>query len=119
MRIGYLSADFRAHALASVTTEVFELHDRARHEVFLVSYGPDDGSAERARLIAAADVFVDVASANDRDAALRIADAGIDVLVDLNGATDNGRMGIAAWRPAPVQVNWMGFPGTLGATFYD
>jgi len=119
LRIGYLSADFRAHATAWVTSEVFELHDRARHEVVLISYGPDDGSAERARLIAAADVFVDVANASDREAAMRIADAGIDVLVDLNGATDNGRMGIAAWRPTLVQVNWMGFPGTLGATFYD
>lgn len=119
LRIGYLSGDFRAHATAWLIAELFELHDRARHEVLLLSYGPDDGSAERARLIAAADTFIDVAASDDRESAARIAAASVDLLVDLNGATDNGRMGIAAWRPAPVQVNWLGFPGTLGASFYD
>jgi len=119
LRIGYLSGDFRAHATAYLATEVFELHDRARHEVLLFSHGPDDGSAARARIAAAADRFVDVSSLDDRAAARAIADAGVDLLVDLNGATDNGRIGIAAWRPAPVQVNWLGFPGTLGAAFYD
>jgi predicted O-linked N-acetylglucosamine transferase (SPINDLY family) len=119
LRVGYLSADFRAHATAYLASEVFELHDRDRHEVVLFSYGPDDGSPERARLVAAADAFVDVAALDDLHAAQRIFEHGVDILVDLNGATDNGRMGIAAWRPAPIQVNWLGFPGTLGAPFYD
>ena len=118
LRIGYLSADFRAHATAWLVSEVFELHDRNRYKIVLFSYGPDDGSAERARLGAAAEL-VDLAHEDDRAAAMRIAGANVDLLVDLNGATDNGRMGIAAWRPAPIQVNWLGFPGTLGASFYD
>jgi len=119
LRIGYLSADFRAHATTHLVGEVVELHDRDRHDVILFSYGPDDGSAERARVAAAADAFVDIAALDDREAALRIAAMDVDLLVDLNGATDNGRMGIASWRPAPWQVNWLGFPGTLGAAFYD
>jgi predicted O-linked N-acetylglucosamine transferase (SPINDLY family) len=119
VRVGYLSADFREHATAYLIAEVLELHDRARVEVLLFSYGPDDGSAMRARLVRAADRFVDLRGSDDDEAARSIRAAGIDVLVDLNGNTDNGRMGIAARRPAPVQVNWLGFPGTLGAPFYD
>jgi predicted O-linked N-acetylglucosamine transferase (SPINDLY family) len=119
LRIGYLSADFREHATAWLVSELIELHDRSRFDVALYSYGPDDRSAARARLARAADRFVDVATASDEAAARRIAGDGVDVLVDLNGNTDNGRMGIAAWRPAPVQVNWLGFPGTLGSDHYD
>jgi predicted O-linked N-acetylglucosamine transferase (SPINDLY family) len=119
IRVGYLSADFREHATAHLAAELFELADRARFEVVLLSYGPDDGSAMRARLQRAADAFVDLRELDDEAAARAIASREIDVLVDLNGNTDNGRMGIAALRPAPVQVNWLGFPGTLGAAFYD
>ena len=119
LRVGYLSADFRAHATAYLASEALELHDRTRHEIVLFSYGPDDASPERARLVAAADAFVDTSALDDRHAAQRIFQHGVDILVDLNGATDNGRMGIAAWRPAPIQINWLGFPGTLGAPFYD
>lgn len=119
IRVGYLSADFRAHATAYLTAELFELHDRSRFEVVLLSYGPDDGSAMRARLARAADRFVDLSAKNDDEAARTIAASVLDILIDLNGNTDNGRMGIAARRPAPIQVNWLGFPGTLGAPFYD
>jgi predicted O-linked N-acetylglucosamine transferase (SPINDLY family) len=119
IRVGYLSADFRAHATAYLTAELFELHDRARFEVVLLSYGPDDASAARARLERAADRFVELRGMSDDDAARTIAALEIDVLLDLNGNTDNGRVGIAARRPAPIQVNWLGFPGTLGAPFYD
>jgi protein O-GlcNAc transferase len=119
IRLGYLSADFREHATAYLIAEVVELHDRSRFEVVLLSYGPDDGSAMRARLRHAADAFVDLRGLDDDAAARAIASRGIDILIDLNGNTDNGRMGIAARRPAPVQVNWLGFPGTLGAPFYD
>jgi len=118
-RIGYLSADFREHATAYLTTEVFELHDRARHEIVLLSYGPDDASDARARLVRAADRFVDLRALDDAGAAARIAELGLDLLVDLNGNTDNGRMGIPARRPAPIQLSWLGFPGTLGVDFYD
>jgi predicted O-linked N-acetylglucosamine transferase (SPINDLY family) len=119
LRVGYLSADFREHATAYLTAELFERHDRTRFEVLLLSYGPDDGSAMRARLQRAADRFIELSILSDRDAAAAVAAAGVDILVDLNGNTDNGRMGIAAHRPAPIQVNWLGFPGTLGASFYD
>lgn len=119
IRVGYLSADFRAHATAYLTAELFELHDRARFKVVLLSYGPDDRSATRARLVRAADEFVDLREHGDGAAARAIAERELDILVDLNGNTDNGRMGIAARRPAPVQVSWLGFPGTLGAPFYD
>ena len=119
LRVGYLSADFRAHATAHLAAEVLERHDRRTHEVVLLSYGPDDGSAMRARLAATADRFVELAALPDDAAARVIAEAGIDVLVDLNGNTDNGRMGIAARRAAPLQVAWLGFPATLGAPFYD
>ena len=119
LRIGYLSGDFRAHATAYLTAGLFECHDRARCEVVLLSYGPNDGSAMRVRLESGADAFVELSGMSDEAAAGRIAALGLDVLVDLNGNTDNGRMGIAARRPAPVQVSWLGFPGTLGAPFYD
>ena len=119
LRIGYLSGDFREHATAFLTAELFELHDRARHEIHLFSYGPDDGSQTRARLRAGADRFIDLSTRDDHDAARAVADCALDILVDLNGNTDNGRMGIAALRPAPIQVNWLGFPGTLGAEWYD
>jgi len=119
VRVGYLSADFRAHATGYLTAELFECHDRSRFEVVLLSYGPADGSAMRARLEAAADDFIDLEHADDDAAAARIAACDLDVLVDLNGNTDNGRMAIAARRPAPLQVNWLGFPGTLGVAFYD
>ena len=85
----------------------------------MFSYGPDDGSAMRSRVIAAADTFVELAGMPDDAAAARIASCDLDLLVDLNGNTDNGRVGIAARRPAPIQVSWLGFPGTLGAPFYD
>jgi predicted O-linked N-acetylglucosamine transferase (SPINDLY family) len=119
LRVGYLSADFREHATAYLTAELFELHDRGRFEVVLLSYGPDDGSAMRERLVRAADRFVDLRALDDAAAARAIADLGIDVLVDLNGNTDNARMRIVARRPAPVQVSWLGFPGTVGGEVHD
>jgi protein O-GlcNAc transferase len=119
LRIGYLSADFREHATAWLTAELFELHDRERFEIVLLSYGPDDGGPSRQRLRRGADRFVDIAAMPDAPAAWRIAEERIDILVDLNGNTDNGRMGIAAFRPASLQVNWLGFPGTLGGECYD
>lgn len=119
LRVGYLSADFRAHATAYLIAELLEIHDRAGIEVVMLSYGPDDGSPMRKRLLAAADRFVDLRMLDDAAAAGRIAALGVDVLVDLNGNTDNARPGIAARRPARVQVNWLGFPGTLGDPAYD
>jgi len=119
LRIGYLSADFRRHPVASLIAELFELHDRRAVEVCAYSYGPDDGSAIRARLARACDRFVDICATSFVEAARRIHDDGVDILVDLQGHTTLARTQIAALRPAPIQVNWLGYPGTMGAECID
>ncbi|MGE5641010.1 MAG: tetratricopeptide repeat protein [Clostridia bacterium] len=119
IRVGYLSADLHAHATAYLTAELFELHDRSRFEIFAYSYGADDGSPMRARLRRGFDRFVDIALLGSAEAAEAIRQDGVDILVDLKGYTTHARPGIPALRPAPVQVNWLGYPGTMGASFID
>jgi protein O-GlcNAc transferase len=119
LRVGYLSADFHEHATAYLTAELFELHDRERFEVIGYSYGRDDASPMRARLRLAFDRFVDLAQCSDADAAAIIHADGVDILVDLKGYTLHARTGIPALRPAPIQVNYLGYPGTMGAEFID
>ncbi|HET7198849.1 MAG TPA: tetratricopeptide repeat protein, partial [Burkholderiales bacterium] len=119
LRIGYLSAEFHAHATAYLTAELFELHDRGRFEIFAYSYGPEDHSAIRGRVRRAFDRFVDVRALSDADAARAIHADGIDILVDLKGYTFRARPGILALRPAPLQVGYLGYPGTTGAPFID
>jgi predicted O-linked N-acetylglucosamine transferase (SPINDLY family) len=119
-RIGYLSADFRDHPVAHLLGEVFELHDRSRVEVFAYSsLGKDDRSAARQRIQTSAHHFVDVEPLSVKATAQRIHEDGIDVLIDLGGYTQNNRAGVFALRPAPVQVNYLGYPGTLGAAYID
>ncbi len=118
-RIGYVSADFRGHPVAYLIAETFELHDRHRFEVFGYSLGPTDGSPIRRRIEAAFDGFVDCRALSDDEVAQRIRTDRIDILVDLTGHTNIGRPGIFARRPAPVQVNYLGYPGTSGAAFMD
>nr|WP_211113814.1 glycosyltransferase family 41 protein [Azospirillum picis] len=119
LRIGYLSADFHQHATALLIAELVERHDRGRVDVVGCSYGPDDGGALRARLVAGFDRFLDLAALPDDAAAQAIHEAGIDILVDLKGHTQHARPGIAARRPAPVQAQWLGYPGTLGSPAID
>lgn len=119
IRIGYLSADYHQHATAYLMAELFERHDRQRFELTAYSYGPDDKSDMRTRLEKAFDHFVDIRMLPHRAAAQRIYDDGIDILVDLKGYTGEGRLQIAAHRPAPVQVSYLGYPGTLGVDFMD
>ena len=119
VRIAYLSADFHRHAIAFLLAELFELHDRSRFEVLGVSYGPDDDSDMRARLVAAFDQFHDVQSMSDRDVAKLLNDLEVDIAIDLNGLTRDCRPCILAHRPAPIQVNYLGYPGTMGADFID
>jgi len=114
LRIGYLSGDFRLHPLAFLISELIELHDRSRFEVFAYSYAKDDNTAERKRLEQAFDRFVDIRSMSQQEAAKRIHADGIDILIDLTGFTQSSRSGIVALRPAPIQVSWLGFPGTMG-----
>jgi len=119
LRIGYLSAEFHAHATAYLAAELFELHDRSRFEIFAYSYGPDDRSAVRARLQSSFDRFVDLRSLSHAESATAIHADGVDILVDLKGYTVHARPEIVALRPAPVQVNYLGYPGTMGADFVD
>ncbi len=119
LRIAYLSADFQNHATAYLTAELLELHDRSRFEIAGISFGRDDGSAMRARLTNAFDRFHDVQARSDRDVAMLIRDLGIDIAVDLKGFTRHARPEILSFRPAPIQVNFLGFPATMGADFID
>lgn len=119
LRIGYLSADFYSHATMVLWIGALEAHDRARFEVFLYSHSPDDGSPLRRRTVAAAEHFVEVGGLSDRALAQRMQADGIDIFIDLKGYTKNARYGVAPLRPAPVQVNFLGFPGTLGGRAFD
>ena len=119
LRIGYLSWGLHRHATAYLAAELFELHDRRRVEVFAYAYGPDDGSPIRARIRKATEHFMDVSRESYRAIARRIHDDGIDVLVDLTGYTLGARPQVLALRPAPVQVSWLGYPGTMGADCID
>ncbi len=117
--LGYLSADFQQHATAYLIAELFEQHDRARFEVVGYSYGADDGSAMRRRLVGAFDRFVDIQSDSHLQAAQRIAADEVDILIDLKGYAGHTRTPILAYRPSPIQVNYLGYPGTMGASFMD
>jgi predicted O-linked N-acetylglucosamine transferase (SPINDLY family) len=119
LRIGYLSNDFHHHATAMLMVEMLERHDRSRFDVRLYSYAHDDGTPMRRRVAASSEHFVDVTRMSDREAAQRIRDDGIDVLVDLKGYTRGSRMHLLAYRPAPVQAQFLGYPGTTGADCVD
>ena len=119
IRVAYLSGDFRRHPVGYGIVGLLEHHDRARFEVHAVSYGEDDGSEPRARATIAADRFHDVRERADSDVAATISELAVDIVVDLAGHTENSRMGIPAYRPAPIQVSYFGYPGTTGADFMD
>jgi predicted O-linked N-acetylglucosamine transferase (SPINDLY family) len=119
IRIAYLSADFRHHPMAYLMAGLFETHDRSRFETAAISFGPDPQDDFRKRLENSFDRFLDVQTKNDRDIALLLKELEIDIAVDLMGYTNNCRPGILAARPAPVQVNYVGFAGTLGANYID
>jgi len=119
IRLAYISADFRDHPVPILIAGVLERHDRARFETIGVSLAPDDGSAMRRRLELAFERFVDATVLDDAAAAARLRAMEVDILVDLSGFTQGVRTGILARRPAPVQVNYLGFPGTMGADYID
>jgi predicted O-linked N-acetylglucosamine transferase (SPINDLY family) len=119
LRIGYLSADFHQHATSQLAVQMFEAHDRERFEVTLFSAGPDDGTPLRQRMRAAAEHFVDLHGQGMAQMAAEIRARRIDILVDVKGATYGSVMGVMTHRPAPLQVNWLGFPGTSGADYID
>jgi protein O-GlcNAc transferase len=119
IRLAYLSADFREHPVAQLTAGLFERHDRARFEVYGISYGPDDRSAMRRRLEQGFDRFVDVMRLSDAAAAGAVRELEADIVIDLQGHTTGSRPGILAHRPAPVQAGYLGFAATSGADFMD
>lgn len=119
IRVAYLSADLQNHATAMLITELLERRDTQRFEVFLYSHGADDGSAIARRVRAAGDHFVDVATLTHNAIARRMRADGIDIAIDLKGHTRQTRFELLAMRPAPVQVSFLGYPGTTGARFID
>lgn len=119
IRIGYLSGEFRQQATSLLLVGLLEQHDRDRFEVFAIDNGFDDGSETRRRIAAAVHGFIDIANLNDPQAVTAIRAHRIDILVNLNGYFGDGRTGVFARRAAPIQVNYLGFPGTLGAAYMD
>jgi protein O-GlcNAc transferase len=119
IRLAYLSADFCEHAVAYLVAELFEIHDRQRFEIAAFSFGPNDASAMRWRLERAFDHFFDVRALSDLDVAGKVYEWGADIAIDLMGHTRLSRPGILANRPAPIQVNYLGYPGSMGASFVD
>ncbi len=119
IRVGYLCADFREHATAFLMAGVFEHHDKSRFEIFAFSTGPAKSDPMKTRLAGAFDHLFEVGVLDDARIAALVKEKNIDILVDLNGATLGGRVGILALRPCSIQVTYLAFPGTSGAPFID
>ncbi|MEA5163101.1 acetylglucosamine transferase [Cereibacter johrii] len=113
LRLGYLSSDFCRHAMSFLIAELLERHDRSRFEVVGYCASPEDGSPERARVLAALDRHVPIGPLSDEAAARRIRADEIDLLIDLNGLTRGARPGILRWKPAPVQATYLGYIGPV------
>ncbi|MFZ4480795.1 MAG: UDP-N-acetylglucosamine-peptide N-acetylglucosaminyltransferase [Rhodoferax sp.] len=119
IRLGYYSADFHNHATAYLMAELFELHDKERFDLVAFSFGPDKHDEMRMRISSAFDQFLDVRNQADKEVALLSRKLGIDIAIDLKGFTQGERFGIFSFRAAPVQVSYLGYPGTLGAPYMD
>jgi protein O-GlcNAc transferase len=119
IRVAYLSPDFRNHAVASLLAHLIEIHDRRHFRIVGMSFGPKVDDAMSRRLAGAFDVSIDVRGVSDASAAQMLQSEGVDIAVDLAGHTEYARTGILARRPAPVQVNYLGHPGTMGTPFID
>ncbi len=117
-RIGYVSSDFREHAVGFAMTDVFETHDRDAFDIFAYDCGISTTDATRARIQRAASAWVDLNGLDDTQACRRIVDDRIDILVDLNGYTKDARTKVFAMRPTQIAVNWFGFPGTMGSPYH-
>jgi protein O-GlcNAc transferase len=119
LSIGYFSADFHEHATMHLMARLFELHDRGRFRIHAFSYGPDTGDAMRARVKGAVDAFHDVRGLGDEEIAALARREGLDIAVDLKGDTKDTRVALFAHRPAPIQISYLGYPGTTGAPLLD
>ena len=119
IRVGYLCGEFREQATSILMTGLWEMHDKSRFEIFAFDNGKDDSSDRRKRIISAFDEIVDITRMTDMDAASLIAAKEIDILINLNGYFGEARQGIFSYKPSPIQVNYLGFPGTLGVDYID
>ena len=119
IRIGYFSADFYNHATANLTAELFERHDKSKFELFAFSFGPDKGDEMQKRLTAAFDTFINVRGLSDQEIAALSRQHEIDIAVDLKGYTQDYRAGIFASGAAPIQVSYLGYPGTMASRYID
>jgi len=119
IRVAYVSSDLRDHPVAHLTAGLFEHHDKSRFEVTAISLGPEQDSDFCRRIRASFERFVDIPLQSDRNIADLIRQLEIDIAVDLNGFTQNGRTDVFAQRPAPIQVSYLGYSGTMGADYYD
>lgn len=119
IRLAYLSPDFREHPVGHLMAGIFERHDKSRFETIAISLGIDDQSRLRARMTQAFDRFIDVRALGSEQVARMMREMEIDIVVDLGGYTSDTRTEILAWRPAPVQVNYLGYPGTMGTPYHD
>ncbi len=119
LRLGYLSDDYRDQATAHLAVGLFENHDRDRFEVIALSHTGPSGDEHRRRIEASVDRFIDISALDHDSAARAIAEAGIDAVIDLKGHTRGNRLAILARRPAPLQITYLGFPGTTGAPWMD
>ena len=119
IRIAYLSADFRDHATSHLVAGMFECHDKSRFETTAISWDPDDNSDMRKRITKSLDRFVEVRMQGQTKIAELLREMEIDIAVDLMGFTHNSRTGIFAMRPAPIQVNYLGYPSTFGSDYFD
>jgi predicted O-linked N-acetylglucosamine transferase (SPINDLY family) len=119
IRIGYFSADFHEHATMYLMAQLFELHDKTRFETFGFSFGPNKKDSMRTRAVTALDQFHDVRDKTDEQIAQLSRSLGVDIAIDLKGFTLDSRTGIFSFRAAPIQVNYLGYPGTMGADFID
>ena len=119
IRIGYFSADFRNHPVSLLTAELFETHDRSKFEVTGFAFGPKTSDSVRARLEQAFERFIDVSEESDNAVAMAARNLGIDIAVDLGGFTEHSRTKIFAARAAPIQMSYIGYLGTMGASYMD
>ncbi len=119
LRIGYMSCDFRWHAVSILTAELFELHDREQFEIYGIDFSVDDGGSMRKRVISAMDHHLPIQALNDEAAAQLIRAHEIDILIDLTGLTSGARYPILAYKPAPIQISYLGFVGSCGMPQID
>jgi len=119
IRVGYYSADFHNHATGHLMAQLFELHNKSQFEIIGFSFGPEQDDEMRSRLMGAFDQFIEVDKKSDRDIAQLSRQLNIDIAVDLKGFTRDSRPGIFSYRAAPIQVNYLGFPGSMGIDFID